>query len=248
MSTRLSSRSATYNALVVTASRRSRKGLEFHAAWSWAKAIDYGQNNGATPRTNGQFDPFNLGYDRGLSALNNSHKITASAIWEPELATRKRWLKLAANGWQASPLFVETSGRPYSYEIFGGTRLSGGHTSINGSGGAVYLPTVGRDTLRLPETVHVDLRINRNIRITERLRLRASAEVFNLPNHVNYTSTTTRAYQEGVMAAGVTPLIFQDAAAIAVEGLNEQPFGAFTASSTGSSRERQMQFGLRLQF
>jgi hypothetical protein len=244
----VSNANATYNALVVTASRRSRKGLELHAGWTWAKAIDYGQNNGATPRTNGQFDPFNIGYDRGLSALNFTHKITASAIWEPAVETRKRWLRLAANGWQASPIFAETSGRPYSYEIFGGDRLTGGHTSINGSGGAVYLPTVGRNTLRLPETVHADLRVNRSIRLTEKLRLRASAEVFNLPNHVNYTSTTTRAYQEGVTAAGVTPLIFQDAATVAAEGLNEQPFGAFTASSTGSSREREMQFGLRLQF
>jgi hypothetical protein len=102
--------------------------------------------------------------------------------------------------------------------------------------------------LRLPETIHMDLRVNRNVRLTERWRLRASAEVFNLPNHVNYTSTTTRAYQEGVTADGVTPLIFQDAATVAAEGLNEQPFGAFTASSTANSRERQIQFGLRIQF
>ncbi len=244
----VSNTNATYNAMVLSAERRSRKGLEFRATWTWAKAIDYGQNNSATPRTNGQLDPFELGYDRGLSTLNYPHKITASAIWEPSLATPKHLLKLASNGWQVSPLFIETSGRPYSYEIFGGTRLSGGHTSINGSGGAVYLPTVGRNTLRLPETVHMDLRVNRGIRVTERLRLRASAEVFNLPNHVNYTSTTTRAYQEGVAVNGVTPLIFQDAPTVAAEGLNEQPFGAFTASSTANSRERQLQFGLRLQF
>jgi hypothetical protein len=244
----VSNTNATYNAMVLSAERRSRKGLEFRATWTWSKAIDYGQNGGAAPKTNGQFDPFHLGYDRGLATLNYPHKITASAIWEPSLTTSKRGLRLAANGWQVSPLFVETSGRPYSYEIFGGTRLSGGHTSINGSGGAVYLPTVGRNTLRLPETVHMDLRVNRSIPLTERVRLRASAEVFNLPNHVNYTSTTTRAYQEGVTANGVTPLIFQDAATVAVEGLNEQPFGAFTASSTANSRERQLQFGLRLQF
>ena len=180
----VSNTNATYNAMVLSAERQSRKGLEFRATWTWSKAIDYGQNGGATPRTNGQLDPFVLGYDRGLSTLNYPHKITASAIWEPSLVTPKRVLRLAANGWQVSPLFVETSGRPYSYEIFGGTRLSGGHTSINGSGGAVYLPTVGRNTLRLPETVHADLRVNRSIRVTERLRLRASAEVFNLPNHV----------------------------------------------------------------
>jgi hypothetical protein len=234
--------------MVLSAERLSRKGLEFRLTWTWSKAIDYGQTSGATPRTNAQLNPFTLGYDRGLSTLNYPHKLTASAVWEPSLVTPNRFLSHAANGWQFSPLFVETSGRPYSYEIFGGTRLSGGHTSINGSGGAVYLPTVGRNTLRLPETLHADLRVNRNFSIKERFKLRASAEIFNLPNHVNLTSTTTRAYQEGPTAAGVTPLIFQDAAAIAAEGLNEQPFGAYTASSTGEARERQIQFGLRLQF
>ena len=131
----VSNANATYNALVLEAQRRSRKGFEFRVSYTWAKAIDYGQNNGAAPRTDAQLDPFTLGYDKGLSTLNFSHKITASALWEPTLATRQRWLSAAANHWEIVPLFVESSGRPYSYEIFGGSRLTGGHTSINGSGG-----------------------------------------------------------------------------------------------------------------
>ena len=244
----VSNANGTYNALVVEATRRSRKGLEFRGSWTWAKAIDYGQSNGATPRTNGQFDPFAIGYDKGLSTLNFAHKVTASAAWEPTLVSSRRWVKAAANGWQVDPLLQVVSGRPYSYEIFGGTRLVGGHTSINGSGGAAYLPTVGRNTLRLPETVHLDLRVSKGLRLTERVRVRATAEVFNLPNHVNYTSTTTRAYQPGVAVDGITPLVFQDAATVATEGINEQPFGAFTAASTGNSRERQMQMGLKVEF
>ena len=244
----VSNANGTYNALVVQAQHRGRKGLEFQVAWTWAKAIDYGESNGATPRTNGQFDPFTNGYDKGLSTLNFTHKVTASAAWEPTLATRTRWVRAVANGWQVDPLLQVISGRPYSYEIFGGTRLTGGHTSINGSGGAVYLPTVGRNTLRLAETVHLDLRVSKGVRLTERMRVRGTAEVFNLPNHVNYTSTTTRAYQPGVAVGGVTPLVFQDVATVAAEGLNEQPFGAFTAASTANSRERQVQLGVKVEF
>ena len=244
----VSNANATYHALILSAERRSRKGFEFRVSWTWAKAIDYGQNNAATPRTDAQFDPFTLGYDKGLSTLNVSHKVVASAVWEPSLVTPRRWLALAANHWEFAPLLAEQSGRPYSYEIFGGTRLAGGHTSINGSGGAVYLPTVGRNTLRLPDTLHLDLKLGRELRLTDRVRLHASGEVFNLPNHVNFSSITTRAYLEGVAANGVTPLVFQDAATIATEGLNVQPFGTYTAASGGGSRERQVQLGLHLEF
>jgi hypothetical protein len=46
----------------------------------------------------------------------------------------------------------------------------------------------------------------------------------------------------------VTPLVFQNAAAIATEGLNVQPFGTYTGAATSQARERQLQMGLRLEF
>jgi hypothetical protein len=114
----VSNADATYNAMVLEARRRLRAGFEFRTSWTWAKAIDYGQG-GATPRTNAQFDPFNVLYDKGLSALNHPHKILASAVWEPRLTGEKHWVRVAANGWTVAPLFVESSGRPYTLDIFG---------------------------------------------------------------------------------------------------------------------------------
>jgi hypothetical protein len=150
--------------------------------------------------------------------------------------------------WQIAPLFTETSGRPYSFDISGGTRLNGGHESINGSGGAVYLPTVGRNTLRLPDTANLDLRVSRSIRTTEGVRVRGQAEIFDVTNRVNYSGITQRAFLVGTAANGVTPLIFQDAATVAAEGLNVRPFGTFTASATSHTQERQVQLGLRVEF
>lgn len=243
----VSNSNATYNAVVVEARRRTRGGLEFRGSWTWSKAIDDGQE-GATPRTNGQFDPFNIGYDRGLSALNHPQKIVASAVWEPRVSSEQRWVRWVANGWMVAPLFSETSGRPYSLNIFGGTRLAGGRESINGSGGAVYLPSVGRNTMRLRDTSNLDLRVSRSLRVTERVRMRGVAEIFNVANRVNYSGVMQRAFLMGTTVNGVTPLVFQDAATIAAEGLNVQPFGAFTAAATGQAQERQIQLGLRLEF
>jgi hypothetical protein len=243
----VSNADATYNALVLEARRRLRGGFEFRASWTWSKAIDYGQA-GATPRTNAQFDPFNVLYDKGLSALNYPHKVLASAVWEPTLHSERRWLRVASNGWTVAPLFVESSGRPYSLNVFGGTRLAGGHESINGAGGAAYLPTVGRNTLRLPDTSRLDLRVSRTLRVAERVRMRGSVEIFNLTNRVNYSAIMQRAFLVGAETNGVTPLLFQSAATVAAEGLNVRPFGTFTAASTGQSPERQVQLGLRVEF
>ena len=244
----MSNVSASYNALTLEARRRSRRGLDFRAAWTWSKAIDDGQSAGAAPNLNSQLDPFALRYDRGLSRLNFPHKLVLSAVWEPRLKTGERWLARAANGWTLSGIFYETSGRPYSYEIFGGTRLTGGRESINGAGGAVYLPTVGRNTLRLPGTLRMELRVARTLRLNDNLRIRGTVEAFNLFNRANYTGVQQRAFVVGATAAGLTSLIYQDAAAIAAEGLNVRPFGTYTEAGTSLARERQLQVGLHLDF
>lgn len=238
----------TYSGLVLEARRSSRSGLDLRVNWTWSKAIDDGQAGGGIPRTNGQFDPFELRYDKGLSSLNYPHRIAASAVWSPSVRTESRWVRAAANGWEAGPMFTESSGRPYNYTIFGGTRLKGGHESINGSGGSTYLPTVGRNTLRLPDTMHLNLRISRSLRLTDGVKLRGVAEIFNVANHVNYSGVSQRAFLVKPAAGGFRPLIFQDAATVAAEGLNVRPFGVFTAAGTSQARERQVQLGLRLEF
>jgi hypothetical protein len=261
---------ATYNGLTLEARRGLGsagrndagvgRGLEFRVAWTWSKAIDYGQNAGAVPRTNGQFDPFNVRYDKGLSALNFPHRVVATAVWSPRVseysgmsATAERPILSVLNGWSVAGIFSEASGRGYSYDIFGGTRLTGGRESINGSGGSVVLPTVGRNTLRLPDAMTLDVRVSRSFRLSEAVRLRASVEAFNVTNRVNYSGITQRAFLVGApgtggAATGVTPLVFQDAAAVATEGLNVLPFGAFTAAGTSQAREREVQVGVRVEF
>jgi hypothetical protein len=232
------------------------RNLDFRVAWTWSRAIDFGQNSGAVPRTNGQFDPFNIRYDKGLSALNFPHRIVATAVWSPRVrgaesdvaATAERAIWKLADGWSLSGIFTEASGRGYSYDILGGTRLTGGRESVNGSGGSTVLPTAGRNTLRLPDSANLDVRLSRNFRLSETIRLRASLEAFNVMNHVSYSAITQRAYLVGTAVNGVTPLVFQDAAAVAAEGLNVQPFGAYTASGTNEARERQVQLGVKLEF
>jgi hypothetical protein len=56
-----------------------------------------------------------------------------------------------------------------------------------------------------------------------------------------------RAFVPGTVGAdGILPLVFQDAATIAAEGLTTRAFGAATGSADSPTRERRLQFGLRL--
>lgn len=244
----ISNVNASYHALLVEGTYRGRGGLRVRASWTWSKSIDYGQNPGAAPPTDGQLDPFDVRYEKGISSMNRPHKVVVSAPWEPRPTVARGWERAVVSGWTFAPVLVEGSGRPYSYNIFGGTRLAGGHESINGSGGSVYLPTVGRNVLRLPEQVDVDLRVAREVPVTERWRLRLTADIFNLPNRTNVSAVVERAFVVGTPANGYTPLVFQDAATVSAEGLNTLPFGTYNGVSQGQARERQMQLGARLEF
>jgi len=75
-------------------------------------------------------------------------------------------------------------------------------------------------------------------------------EAFNLLNERNLSRVETRAFLLGtpLVAGGSTPLVFQDAATIAGEELTTPAFGAPTSSTTGVSRERQMELGVRVEF
>jgi hypothetical protein len=228
--------------------RRSTRTLSFFSLFTWSRATDFNPSQGAIPRTTTHLDPFNPRYDKALSDLNFPFRFTLNAAWQPHLTAASHELRAIANGWTLTPILLVRSGSPYSLTLSGGTRLPGGSESINGSGGALYLPTVGRNTLRLPPTTNLDLRLARTLRLRESLRLSLSAEAYNLDNHVNIAGITQRAYLAGTTVAGVTPLVFQNAAAIATEGLNTRPFGAFTDAGSSQARARELQFGLRLDF
>ncbi len=243
-----SSSNGTYNALQLRGETRPAPSIRVRASYAWSKTIDFAPNLSATPRTDAQLDPYTNGYDKGLSSLNYPWAFSLGASWSPRPVLARPELRRLLVGWDATGYFSDRAGRPYSLDLFGGTRLPGGHQSLNGSGGALYLPTVGRNTLRLPSRPHVDATLNRNLVLSRRLRLHAQVEAFNLLNQRQVESVTQRAYLVGTAVGGVTPLVFQDATTIAAEGLNTQPFATPTSTGSSISRERQLQFGLRLEF
>lgn len=241
---------ASFHAGTLEAGVRAWHGITAHGSFTFSRAIDYNPQQGASPRLNAQLDPFRIGYDKGLSSLNFPERFSVAL----EYRTGREWghgpQRALVNGWTLGAVAVAGSGAPYSYAIYGGTYLTGGGDSINGSGGAVYLPTVGRNTLRLPARSRVDLRLTREFTLPRRLRMEVFAQAFNLANSVSFSRVETRAFLVGIPATtgAPTPLIFQNAAVVASEGVQTPAFGTPLSSTTGLSRERQIELGLRLQF
>jgi len=257
----VSNANATYNAFTAEAQVHGvrwagLRELELRGSYTYSRSIDYAPQTSATPSVDGQFDPFHNGYDKGLSNQQFPQRFAGAMALPLHERRGPKAVRLVLDGWRVSAIGTASSGAAYSYKIFGGTYLSGGRESINGSGGATYLPTVGRNTLRLAPRGKVDLRLGREVKLGRGVHLNAFAEAFNLFNAENIASVETRAFQLGTAntignstAAGPTPLVFQDAAAIATEGLTtEVPFGTPNSSTTGTSKERQIELGVRLQF
>lgn len=224
-------------------------GMSLRASYTFSRAIDYAPQMGATPRVMTQFDPFQNGYDKGRSSLDFTHRFAGALVWHSPEGLVRPWQRVALSHWLVSAIGTAGSGAPYSYDVFGGTLLSGGRESINGAGGATYLPTVGRNTLRLPLRGTMNLRLARTAEFG-RWHMEGFAEAFNALNERNLTHVETRAFLLGTAAVpgAPIPLVFQDAAMITAEGLTAPAFGQPTSSTSGLSRERQVEFGLRLRF
>jgi hypothetical protein len=111
-------------------------------------------------------------------------------------------------------------------------------TGILGDGGTNRLPSIARNSYRLPYTTNTDFRIARTFRLQGRLKAEALAEVFNLFNRLNYTAVNSSFYAIGGTAAAPT-LTY-----------NAATFGTLTNANNGtfSPSPRQVQLALRFTF
>jgi hypothetical protein len=105
---------ASYNALLVSLSRRFAQGFQFGANYRWAKSIDIVSNENPTASTNPTF-PLDVRQERGPSDYDVRHNFVASAVWElPFLRGRKDALGKALGGWEVSTIATFHTGFPWT--------------------------------------------------------------------------------------------------------------------------------------
>ena len=250
--------SSSYNALVLQFNRTSSRGLGFRLNYTWSHAIDNGQSSTTFVSTNNTLSPIPFTYqfdgvphlvkrpDYGTSSYDIRQRLVASLYWSPRLFHHSRGvLHQAFDHWSLAPIVQLASGRPFSDHVSGDAPLSAitnnascaGCYGFMGSGGATYLPFLGRNSFRLGNFYNTDLRLARHVYLGEAGRdLEFVAEAFNLFNHPNITGRTHTLYTA------------YDSTTSGPELQYDSNFNTPTAASNTIFGERQIQLAIRLHF
>src|SRR5208282_5502568 len=181
-----------YNGVTVSVRQRMSRGLDFHLAYTWAHAIDDGQDAPATGASTVQTsyttkcgtrlaNSPEIFYcpnqsEKASSVTDQRHRLTISAIEEPNpFAEGHKVLAAIFDHWRVSGITTFGSGRPANATVEGDPN-QGGNTSND------RLSGYGRNAFVGPDYATVDLRLGRKLTLGEHLHLELNAESFNLLN------------------------------------------------------------------
>jgi hypothetical protein len=227
-----------YHGLVVQVNRRLTRGLQFDSSYTLSKATDNGQHSlSSISSSNYPSNPGDVSADRGPSDFDGRHKYTASMVWLPSpLGSHHRLPASLFDGITVSAVFFARSGEPYSARA-DGSAAGGLRTGITGGGlpSLSRFPLFSRNAFNLPKIVNLDLRVSRRCRIAGHAQLEVIGEAFNVFNRTQVTGLNTRMYVIGGTATAST-LTF------------DPSFQTVSAAGNELTRERQVQFGVRIEF
>jgi hypothetical protein len=250
----ISRANSTYEAAMLRVSRFSRRGLSFHARYTYAHAMDWNPNESTLISGSSVLDPMDFRQEYGTSNLDLRHSLSSMLIWEAPWK-RKGLAGRFANGWMLSGIGQYHSGLPYTMRTAGsipeefaasGAAIVGLGPGMNGYGGDNRVYGVGRNTYRYPYTWKADTHLGKKFDLGQMREVELLAESFNLFNHQNVTQLETVGYSISPgSAAGTLPTLNF------LTGLKtgQTEFGKpLDVNATDFYRPRQFDFGLRVRF
>jgi hypothetical protein len=234
-----------YNALAVQIRKQFTHGLQADLSYTWSHEIDDGQGYGQATQnlflSNANAWLYNGNYkaDKGNGLEDQRHRFVLSWVWEPTFTHREgAFFKYVVNNWQLSSITTINSARPYSSATIRTTDTSVtgmfSNYNLDGSGLSARVPFWPVNNVYQPNMWRSDARISKIIPFTERFKLYAFFEVFNLSNSWSPTGMTTSAFTEAKGVLTQTPTAYGVGS-----GDNAAPDG---------TEARRMQVGLRIVF
>jgi len=172
-----SAATSIYHGLTVSARRRMARGIYFRLGYTFAKAIDDGQD--ALGRISTVQNSYNTAAERALSVTDQRHRFVFSWSAEPRPFHRDRpLLRFIFNDWRFSGITTMGSGRPVNARAAGDANRDSNDYNDR-------LPGARRNSSTGPDYATNDLRVTRRVKGSERWRLEFTAESFNLFNRAN---------------------------------------------------------------
>jgi hypothetical protein len=197
-----------YDALLAKLERRFTRGMTILASYTYGHSIDGGgnQNDANDP---GPQDARNVAAQKGSSNFDVRHRFVFSGIYQLPFGKSSGILRSLVRNWQLSGIFSAQTGQPFTVTLSTdptGTsttarpnRLRDGTLASDQRGPTHWFDTTafvapgcacfgnsGRNILRAPGFMDLDLGIARDFISRERFRLQFRGEAFNLMNHPNF--------------------------------------------------------------
>jgi hypothetical protein len=193
-----------YDSLTFKAVQRLRRGLTFSANYTLSRSIDDGSDPGATAyEANVPQDVRNMAAERAVSSFDHRHRFVGNLTYAlPE--------GVLGSGWRVNGIVTLQSGAPFTVnlgtdranigsgpaqrpDVSGDPNTGGAQTAEQWFNTSVFsLPppftfgSSGRNTVLAPGYADVDAAIQKDVQLSNALRMELRWEVFNLFNHVNF--------------------------------------------------------------
>jgi hypothetical protein len=190
-----SAASSYYNGGTLSINRRVARGAYLRFSYTYARAIDDGQDALVAGQPATVQDSYNPSAERGPSVTDQRQRLVAAI--SAELRPFHRSHEIAGrffNDWKISSVMNYGSGRPFNATVAGDPNQDGNDLNDR-------LPGYSRNAFTGPDYATVDLRLTRTIRFRERYKLNLMAESFNLFNRDNQRMAIT---SNGLMADAST--------------------------------------------
>ncbi len=210
--------SSSYHSLQVSARRRFSKNLQFGAAWTWSKAMDFTDTDTATVTPIVNLRQWNY----GLAGFDRTHIVKVNYLYDlPNLPVHNAVLKGVLQGWQLSGIVSMVSGAPTGVgfstttavdttgtpDLTARTVITGAailtkdqrtfgryfDTSVFALAPVGTVGTAPKVVFRGPGVNNWDTSMAKSFRIVERVQLRIRLEAYNAFNHTQFSSVNTTA-------------------------------------------------------
>lgn len=199
---------SNYNALQASFRKRAGNGLDIIASYTYSHSLD---NSSSDTAQNPPSIEFNPAQDYGNSDFDIRHSVSLALDYQPTVSPASRLLSAMFGGWGLNTLLLARSAPPVNVTIlqnagFGFQTfrpnlnpgvpvylhddLAPGRTKFNPS--AFSLAPAGgqgnleRNDLRGFTLFQQDISVRRSFPLTEKLKLQARVEAFNVFNHPNF--------------------------------------------------------------